>query len=64
MKITKRELQQICDAARANFQEFSPLKGGLSYDEFLGRCYLAASAKVLGVEVEFPDLKIAEPVDE
>lgn len=64
MKISKRELQQICDIARANFRDFSPSTGELTYDEFLGKCYLDAVSKVLKIDVEFPDRKPVEPVDE
>ena len=64
MKLTKYQLQQVCDAARDNFREFSPLRGELTYDEFLGRCYVDAVAKVLKMDVEFPDRQVVEPVDE
>ena len=63
MKLSKRDLQQVFDLAHGNFMNYAP--GELNNQEFLARCYLDAAISVLGigVQVEYPQKKIAEPVD-
>lgn len=63
-KINKRELQDIVDAARNAFIELNPNEGGLTPDEFIGKCYLIACSKVLNIQVEFPTRIPYEPAEE
>lgn len=63
IKIDKHDLQLIALTVKDLFREIDPREGELTYDQFLGKCYLMACAKVLKVEVEYPNRQPVEPVD-
>ena len=66
MKLSKRDLHDIYDLAHATLLELSPKQGGLNQQEFVAKCFLIASKKVLGIteEIEFPVKSLAEPVED
>lgn len=66
MKLTRRDLRDIFDAAHSNVLELSPAKGELTQQEFIAKCYLLSCKKILGlnVDIEFPEKSVPEPVED
>lgn len=62
-KISKLDLQLIHDMAKDNFINFD--KKDLNNSQFMAKCYLEASAFILGLgKREYEERTIVEPVED
>lgn len=63
MKITNRELQLIFEAAKQNLLDNSK-RPEIDFQQFVAECYTRAVADKLGINAEFEQRVLIEPVEE